>query len=841
MARTDALPRLSFKAAAQAAFRALLVPNEAKSYPYMRETYGAARRWSGTARVMGSGRADAWDMDQVIAEGYERSVWTYRCVELISGSQSRLPFRIGRNLDEDDEEVLDDHPLYRVLNVQANPLENGRAFRKRLSAQILLSKRGAFIEVTKSRAGTITRLDLLDPSRVTPQISDKGDYIDYYEYVRPDGQVDEIAREDVRWVREPHPTDPFSGTTPLEAAGLSIELDFLSRQYNVSFIKNDSRPGGILTVDTESILPEEMDRIETRFKGGAYHAGELAIIGTGVGGAKYIDTTTRPRDMNYGEMAERAKDEILSAFGIGESVLGNASGRTFDNAEQEEYNFWTKPMPPHLDLVALAFQGDIDNGYEPFFDTSKVDALEAAARRRRQEAREEFNAGLRSIDEYRPLTGLPTLDNPQSRALWVSPAKAPVPGTKEDAAALLGGEGGVPGAEQPAGEQTGADGAPVEGYVASDDATTPDEVVDEARSLDADGEPEVEEVSAAVAAVAEARAQSTTSDPGGEAANAVATARSLEYEPGVGFVQPDAVDSGASDALVEARVRNRMEGKSLTQQVEYEIPDGASDEAEAALRAVLDDLLDQMAGVIEQRISAPKARKGTRFWEPEYENDTRVGSEALAVDRVLDVERWARQAAETASPVVQDAAIIAGLAALSGLGDPTTGTPAATWAAGRVTAATSVSALAALDAAVRALLDLLRAHLAAVLLSATTVDELRGAVREFYGNRGQKWAKGVAGDLGHMVVCGATERAALHLAENDESLGGTRTVTRAWITRRDDRVRPTHRAVHGRVEPVGTAFQVGTDLLMYPQDPTASPQERIGCRCRLRYSSTRTA
>ena len=821
MARTDAAPRLSLKTAALTLARNLLAPQEVKSYPYMTETYGSVRRWTGN-RVMGSGRADLWDMEQVIAEGYERSVWTYRCVELISGSQSRLPFRIGRNLGEDDEEVLDDHPLYRVLNGQANPLENGRAFRKRLSAQVLLSKRGAFIEVTKSRAGTITRVDLLDPSRVTPKISDSGEYIDFWEYVRPDGQVDEIPRERVRWVREPHPTDPFSGTTPLEAAGLSIELDFLSRQYNVSFIKNDSRPGGVLAVDTDQLGEPELRRLETRFKGGAYHAGELAIIGTGPGGAKYVDTTTRPRDMNYGDAAKNSKDEILSAFGVGESVLGNASGRTFDNAEQEEYNFWTKPMPPHLDLLAMAFQGDIDNGYEPFFDTSKVDALEAAARRRRDEARKEVSEGLRSIDEYRPLTGLPTLNNPQSRALWVSPAKAPVPGTPEDAAALLGGEGGVPG-EQPAGEGAAAQGEPVEGYVASDAATTATEVVDEARSLDADGEAEAEELSAPVAAVAEARARSTTSDPGGEAANAVATARSLEYEPGVGFVQPDAVDTGASDALIAARVRNRMEGKALTQQTSYEIPDGASRDAEDALRAVLDDLLTQMASAIEQRVTPGQD----------------LGADTLPVEAALDVERWVAQTVESASPVVQNAAITAGLALMSGLGDPTTGTPVATQAAGQATAAASVSALTMLDAAVRALLDLLRAHLAAVALSATTADELRGAVREFYGARGPRWAAGLSGDLAHMVVCGATEGAALRLAGGADEVGGTRTVTRAWITRLDDRVRPTHRAVHGRVEHVGTPFQVGTDLLMYPQDPSASPQERIGCRCRLAYTSTR--
>lgn len=228
--------------------------------------------YAGTSNIWSTeGRADGWDIGRVVTEGYERVVWVYKAIDTMGKHASRLPLEVGRGLTEDGEfeEVIEDNPLLRVLNGRANPVETGPQFRKRLSAQILLSKRGAFVEVTRSNRGTITRLDLLPPDRVIPVPDPRGEYIAHFEFTTLHGEVRELDPERVRWIRDPHPTDPFSGTTPLEAAGISIELDHLSRLYNVAFIKNDARPGGIVAVDTSSLSDKEMDRLEAWFLPGS--------------------------------------------------------------------------------------------------------------------------------------------------------------------------------------------------------------------------------------------------------------------------------------------------------------------------------------------------------------------------------------------------------------------------------------------------------------------------------------------------------------------------------------------------------------------------------------------
>lgn len=52
-----------------------------------------------------------------------------------------------------------------------------------------------------------------------------------------------------------------------------------------------------------------------------------------------------------------------------------------------------------------------------------------------------------------------------------------------------------------------------------------------------------------------------------------------------------------------------------------------------------------------------------------------------------------------------------------------------------------------------------------------------------------------------------------------------------WLSLSDERVRDDHRDASGQVQPMDEPFLVGDDELMYPGDPTGSPEEVINCRC----------
>ncbi|MFF1600812.1 phage portal protein [Streptomyces mirabilis] len=779
--------------------------------------------YAGVTNVWGTpGRADGWDLERVIIEGYERSIWTFKSVEAISKHASTLPIQIGRGGDERQfAEVLKDHPLYKLLNRKANPLETGDVFKKRLSAQLLLSKKGVFVEKTKNRRGVLTRLDLLPPDRVNiiPDAENSA-YVSHFELTEYNGRIRELPPEKVIWIRDPHPTDPFCGVTPLEAAGLSVDLDVKARTYNISFIDNDGRPGGVLGIDLDGVDPSEVKRIQKRLEPGAHNAGQLTLVGTGPGGVTYVDTSARPREMAYETLASTSKNEILSAFGVPESVIGNASERTFANADREEYTFWAHTELPHLNLLASAFDPDLSDEWVIRFDTSRIQALEFPRRQAREEARKEWESGLITIDEYRVAAGRTPFNTPQSRALWISPQKAPVPANAQDAAALgLSDPGGTPGAGGAPGAGPDA-GPPAAGGNQSAAAAVAEARTDEPGPNAADDvaaargqaplEPSAGADSPAAGAVADARADVTDDTPG-EAADDVAAARASTVQP----------EAGPAAEEVD-RARAQLETKALSGDDNgFEVTDTDFDALAAAIEAALTALLARQEGVIAARLHAPKIRKHTRFWTPENENDTRGGDANLDEDRVVSAARWAEETTNTLTPILQQAAA----ATARKLSKAVTGTetvPPAAVAPALVTAAHAGEAMTAF-----------LIELAAVLHQAQAdpnldLDTLKHVVGGFYNSAGPDLAARVAETCAVSTINGAADAAA-------ENAGPG--VVRTWLTRQDDRVRPAHRALQGKTLPVGTPYEIDGAQLRYPGDPFAPIALTINCRCRLHYAT----
>jgi HK97 family phage portal protein len=735
-------------------------------------------------------RPKRWDVERAVQEGYERIVWVFKAVDVIASNASALPFRL---LDDAQNEIAD-HGLLDLLNgPRANPLETGREFRERLSAQILLSYRGAFVEMTLSRRNTPTRVDLLPPSRTEIIPGDGDDPIKCYRVTLVDGTKRYLEPEQVLWFRKPHPTDPYRGMTPLEAAGLAVELDFFADLYNANFMRNDGRPGGILAVKNsatgQSMSDKEMDRVEARFGKGPIEAGKMSVIS---GDVSFVDPAAKPRDTHYADLSDRAKVKVLTAFGLDESIVGDTSGRTFANSEQAWENFWLlDPMPAHLRLLSNGW-GRVPglDGLTPDHDTTEVEPLRRARAAKLEDARAEVAAGLRTIKSYATLAGYgdEVADTPHTHALWIANALIPI-ATREEDIHVLDDQNPKPG-------QTAAATGQAAGPAA---APGP-------QALPAAGQPAALGAAPAPAAFPAPRHAGTIVQD----ATAMKTGRpELEYKASPRVTRP----------------RPRLAATPVAPAHSSEADDETSRAAEGALAAALAAVAERFVERTVARLQSPKSRKGTKHWQPEYEHDTRIGTKALDTTKIVDEDAWASEAATVASPYVQAAATASSMGVASDV-DPGLEHPV-------VDAAVTIVAV---DAALSLVRDSARRQARRLADILNLADQAGQAMADLvtlargFGDRLHSWARGLATQVTVAAIEGSRQDTVRALI--DRGVIDASQVRRTWITMMDERVRPTHERAQGQTVPLGKPFVVGSALLRFPGDPLAPASETANCRCK---------
>ena len=568
---------------------------------------------------------DSWDVERAYREGMQKVTWVARCIDAIAGNQARLPV-ILRKDNSPDGEILagnkaKNYSLLEVLNTKANEGENAFIFRYRMSAQLLLGTRGVFIEKVRGRDGSIIGLNLLPPQSTAP-IPDPKKFVSGYEVQMPYGQKVIMKPEDVCWIRRPHPLDPYLSLTPLESAGIAIEIENLAKLYNRNYLMNDGRPGGLLVLRGE-IDDDDKDELRNRFRGNIGKAGMTTVISAD-DGVDYVDTSASPRDVNYSQMRQITKEEILASFGVPESVIGNASGRTFSNASEEIRVFWMETMMPHLEPLARALD-ELDDTYYVDFDTSEVPILQLYKQERERYLMQEFQAGLISNNEYRIGSGRKEVEADLADSLLMNPNLIPIANTKkkmEDKPAVdipgavpgapgmpgMPGMPGVPGAEGAAGMPP-IPGMPPAGQQPLDPNTMQGAIAEVSAEQQAPPAPVAPQPPSE-----EELAQSTIPP---EAMPAIAT--TAAPMPG-GATTAESADMQYKNALKEKR------DQELNRWTEI-------------LDRSIERVLERQQRVVLEKASGAKSRKA-------------LFAGTLEIDSILDTEVWDRQMDEDIRPVI---------------------------------------------------------------------------------------------------------------------------------------------------------------------------------------------
>jgi hypothetical protein len=338
-----------------------------------------------------------WDGRQGITRGFYQSVYVNRALSILAHDLAKLALRAGAQPPEnlwDQPDHNPNAPLARLLGPAPfgpNPATSSRAIWRWTVIQYLAAGRWAWEAELATGRGSLSNRQIVGlwpiPVQYINPIPTPGgtSYFKSFEY-NPNGTPRTIPAERMVYCWRPSQDDWRQPESVLKAASLSVTISTLIDRYHHGLLENRNVP------DTLVITPGFIDHDErkafrdqfTAEYGGARNAGKTLFAEAEPGDdgkvppvqVERLAMTTK--DAMLLELRNAALNDVSIATGVPKSKLGDAAGRTFDNAAQEDANYQLDTLAPlaleladHLNL-ALAPRLGSEVGW---FDLSQLPAV----------------------------------------------------------------------------------------------------------------------------------------------------------------------------------------------------------------------------------------------------------------------------------------------------------------------------------------------------------------------------------------------------------------------------------------------------------------------------------
>jgi HK97 family phage portal protein len=364
-----------------------------------------------------------WDAGEAIRFGYMANIVAYRCVQIRARAIAALPIRTGPD-PTDRTKITPNSPLARLLGPPPRGPAPKLSARKLLAwtiAQKMVTGRFAW-ELELDAAGVPQYFWPLVSENLKAIPTDSGsEWFRAFTYGRPD-QIRRLSPEQVFYDWTPSQSDFRQPESALQAARYDLSIAVMGDRFSHAFLKNGAVPAAIV-ISPPPPTTEAQDSFERRWASdyqGPDNAGRTRhqYIDPPTDGdiSKLIDVKVlgvSQKDARFIEQHKHSLEMVAIALGVPWSKL-DASGRTFDNATQEDYAFWNDTQLPDMadleDQINLELAPRIGPDLM-WFDTSGVRALQTKAEPASAKvgAPSLYRSGIMSKDEARNDYGLAPL------------------------------------------------------------------------------------------------------------------------------------------------------------------------------------------------------------------------------------------------------------------------------------------------------------------------------------------------------------------------------------------------------------------------------------------------
>ena len=303
----------------------------------------------------GGGRA-VWsprDTVSLTRTGFQGNPVAFRAVKLIAEAASALPLIL-----QDRDRRYETHPVLELIG-RPNAAQGRADLFEALYGFLLLSGNG-YLEAVPGGAALPGELHVLRPDRMSLVPGADG-WPAAYDYA-VGGRTHRFSMlggpPPICHIRSFHPQDDHYGFSPLQAAGVALDVHNSASAWSKALLDNAARPSGAIVyrgVDGQGNLSaDQYDRLVSEMEShhqGARNAGRPMLL---EGGLDWKPMGFSPSDMEFQQTKEAAAREIAMAFGIPPMLLGIPGEATYANYQEAHRAFYRLTVLPLAGKVTAA-------------------------------------------------------------------------------------------------------------------------------------------------------------------------------------------------------------------------------------------------------------------------------------------------------------------------------------------------------------------------------------------------------------------------------------------------------------------------------------------------------
>lgn len=332
----------------------------------------------------------------VTLQGHEA---IYAAVTRIANTVASIPVHVYKGRERQDT-----HPLEKLLNLSPNPSMSAYIFKQTMEA-FRNTEGMAYALIIRDGLGEITRLDVLDPTRVRPLI--ERDSREIWYDITLDGKTYPIPGYMVLALKHMS-ANGISGIRPLDVLRGSLDYDAEVKEISLNQLDGINH-GVMLEVPGQALDETRKAQIVADFLDAYESSGQRVLVLEG--GIKATTFNQSPVDAQLMDVERITRNRVATVYNLPPHMLGDYSDTSFSTAEQQMQEFLQLTIIPIVQQWEdelnrkLLSDADYKVGYRFRFDTDSLIRADMVAMANKYQMA--IRGGWMRMNEVREREGLP--------------------------------------------------------------------------------------------------------------------------------------------------------------------------------------------------------------------------------------------------------------------------------------------------------------------------------------------------------------------------------------------------------------------------------------------------